>query len=1065
MHVFTHLKTAKRSRLAIGVFLVATLFFNAVGTVFAGTTGSIQGTVTAEKTQTPLPGVRVSASAPTGSYKATTDARGFFSIAGVVPDTYTLSFELPGYQPQSQAGVSVFPDNTAKADQQLNKSLVTIGRVTARSAGGAFQPTQTTDSYTVTQQQIITAQGKDFNNNEVTLIASQPGASLDASGYPVIRGGRENEEGIQFEGIDYVDAYTNQFTNSLVTNGVSALQVIPGAGNASTGNAGTGTLNLIAKRGTYPAFGTLALEAGSQTYWHDVATEYGFATPNGRISNYFSYLGQRQGELYGNHNTNLVQIGRCCTSGNSFNVVNDYVDNFVYKFGPNLNQNLQLFYQGQVVQYALYAGFDPGNLQYRSNQPLALSTLAGLTGLDSATVGSTISLFPGQKTQTQALDQLPSYNQPNQAFKVQYNNNLNSSTYFDLRFARVASVVTFDFPITIPNSGIANQFQILQGGSRTIGAFDITKQVNENNLLTGGVKVSYVKPTFTNNNPSFGLISLSQAFGTPGYEVADFIPAGSAACPATDQLGNAINCGYLSSFFTGGLPRVPTFDQTADPYFRTEYAFYLNDQLNLGKRVRSELGLRYETANINLGNPVKDFGPGALAVDPKAAKPAFLEPRIALSYQLSPNDAVRASLGTSIQYSFFSNQVNLVNRHVYDAFNNIPSYNATLGSAFDPANPGATVAKYCGVKLNQPCKNYGDQLFWENQNAIIGQPITPTLPETFVNYDFSYSHQFPHAVGLKVTPFYRRGYNATAAASSIIGTDANNNPIFGPPTQTNFGANKTTGVEFLLTKDADYGLSGSLSATYQNGFSNVVPLSGSEDFSPSIPPDSLALGKQYRVGFLSPFVSQLSLQYKTHSGFRINPVINYIRGYPIGPGTTTAFNVNGKPVVVPNTNVTSQQGSNLVGQYVDPANPGSFFAPNILATRGTPDASDPGGILSNARFNTNLTVEFTPQVHKNITFGVQLYGLFNQVYGYPTLNDRYQPVATGVSGPLSGLVSRRSFPFLSQGIVYNYGNSVVGPVNIRGTSPYLLYPDNNFSFTAQTPQTPFFSLFYVQLKL
>ncbi len=1042
------------------------LFINSVGTLFAaGTTGSIQGTVTALKTSLGLPGVKITATAPTGTYSTTSDGRGFFSIAGVVPDTYTVSFELAGYQATAASGVSVFPDNTAKVDQTLDKTLVTIGRTTARSQGGAFQPTQTTDSYTVTSQQIITTQGKDFNNNEVTLIASQPGASLDAAGYPVIRGGRENEEGIQFEGIDYVDAYSNQFTNSLVTNGVASLQVIPGAGNAASGNAGTGTLNLIAKRGTNPAFGTMTAEAGTQTFWHDFGFEYGFATPNGRLSNYFSYLGQRQGELYGNHNTNLVQIGACCTSGNSFNTVNDFVDNLIYKFGPNNNQSLQAFYQGQVVQYALYAGFDPSNLQYRSNQPLALANLAFQTGLDPATVGNRISLFPGQATQTSPLNDLPAYNQPNQAFKLQYNNNINSSTYFDVRVARVAAVTTFEFPVTSPNSGIGQQFQIQQGGSRTIGAFDITKQFNQNNLVTAGFKASYVKPQFSFNDPSFGLIATSQAFGTPGYEVADFITAGSAGCPSTDQNGNPVTCGYLSNFFPSGIPRVPTYNQTATPYFRTEYAAYLTDQINLGKNLRAELGGRFEKANINLGNPVQDFGPGAFAIDKKASQPGFFEPRIAASYQLSKNDSVRASFGSSIQYSFFSNQINLVDRHTYDQFNAIPSFDTTLGMAYDPTNPKATVAKFCGVKLDQVCKNYGDQLFWENQNAVAGQPITPTLPETFTNYDFSYSHAFPHAIGVKITPFYRRGYNATAAASSIIATDANNNPIFGPAVQTNFGSNKTTGVEFLLTKDADYGLSGSLSATYQNGFSNVVPLSGSEDFAPSIPPDSLALGKQYRVGFLSPFVSQLSLQYKTRSGFRINPVINYIRGYPIGPGTTTAFNVNGKSVVVPNTNITSQQGSTAVGQYIDAANPGSFFKPNILATRGTPDTSDPGGILSNARFNTNLTVEFTPQAHKNVTFGVQLYGLFNNVYGYPQLNDRYQPVATGVAGPISGLVSRNSFPFLSQGIVYNYGNSLNGPVDIRGTSPYLIYPNNNFSFTAQTPQTPLFSLFYVQLKL
>ncbi len=1062
MHAHLGFSRSKGNRLLVGLLLTVALFFTSIGTLLAGTTGSIQGTITSASNKAPVAGVVVTAAAATGRYTTTTDARGFYSFTGVVPDTYTISFEKTGYEAQSVTGITVYADNVAKADESITLGLRTIARTTSRSQGGAFQPTQTTDSYTVTSQQILTNQGKDFNNNQVTLVASLPGASLDSSGYPVIRGGRENEEGFQFEGIDYVDAYTNQFTNSLVTNGVSSLQLQPGSGDASQGNAGTGVLNLIAKRGTYPGFGTVALEAAPQTFWHDLAVEYGFASPNGRFSNYFSYLGQRQAELYGNRNANLVQLGRCCTTGNSFNRLNDFVDNFIYKFGNNNNQNLQFFYQGQVVQYDLYAGFGSSALQFRSAQPLALNTLSGLSGIDPTTVGSIIGLFPGQTSQNQPLSEIPAYNQPNQAFKIQYNNNLNASTYFNLRFFDDAAVTTFNFPLTIPNSGIANQFNQLQGGQRMGGSFDLSKQLNGNNLLTAGLKYAYVRPVFTSYNPSLGLIALSQGFGTPGYEIADFIPAGSSGCPATDQFGAAVSCGYLGQFFKGGIPRVPAYNQTATPYFRDEYGAYFNDQLTFGK-AHGELGLRYDTANINLGNPQSDFGSGTFALSNKATKPSFLEPRVALSYQLTPSDSVRASFGRSIQYSFFSNQLSVVDRHLYDPYNNVPSYDNRIG-AFNPANPAATQAKFCGVKLDRTCTSYADQLFWENQNAVAGQPVTPVEPESFSNFDFSYSHQFPNRVGLKVTPFYRRGYNATATTSVIIGTNANNLPIFGPPTNTNLGVDRTTGVEFLLTRDSEYGLSGSLSATYLNEFSNVVPLSPGEDFAPTIPPDSLVLGKLYRVGFLSPFQSQLSLQYRTHSGFRINPVINYIRGYPYNPGTLTAFNVNGRSVVVPNTNVTSGQGTTAVGQYVDPANPGTFANPQILATRGTPDTHDPGGILSNARFNTNLTLEYSPP-NKHVTFGVQFYGLFNQIYGYPLLNDRYQPVATGVSGPISGLVSRASYPFLKQGIVYNYGNSVVGPVDIRGTSPYLIYPDNNFSFTSQTPQTPFLSLFYVQFKL
>ena len=78
-----------------------------------------------------------------------------------------------------------------------------------------------------------------------------------------------------------------------------------------------------------------------------------------------------------------------------------------------------------------------------------------------------------------------------------------------------------------------------------------------------------------------------------------------------------------------------------------------------------------------------------------------------------------------------------------------------------------------------------------------------------------------------------------------------------------------------------------------------------EDFFPSIPPESLRLGNTYRVGFLSPFVGSIALQERTRSGWRINPVFFYSRGFPISPGLITAASVNGSPFNLPNTNVTN----------------------------------------------------------------------------------------------------------------------------------------------------------------
>jgi hypothetical protein len=256
---------------------------------------------------------------------------------------------------------------------------------------------------------------------------------------------------------------------------------------------------------------------------------------------------------------------------------------------------------------------------------------------------------------------------------------------------------------------------------------------------------------------------------------------------------------------------------------------------------------------------------------------------------------------------------------------------------------------------------------------------------------------------------------------------------FNPPVVTNKGTNHATGLEFLLTKDAiATGLSGQFTATYINEFSNVIPLSASEDFFPSIPPASLLLGNLYRVGFLSPFQTSLDLNYETKSGWRISPQFTYNIGYPTNAGLVTAAFINGNPYNIPNTNFSGSinVAPNGTTQYVDPEDPGSLFNPNIAATRGTPESTWPGGKLTHPVTSANSTFEYN--LGHNHLIGLTVTNIFNSIYSGPSLNANYQPVATGLSGPLSGLHTLPFYPQLGQA---NYG-----PLT-RGQDAYINLPN------------------------
>jgi hypothetical protein len=224
LHELTH-RTKAGLRSVVSLALLLAFVLCSMPSAFAQTTtGNIQGTVSASQANTKLAGVSVTAVSPTGRYLATTDNSGFYSMNGVSPDTYTVTFKTNGYETITLTGVTVVQGSAANVSTTLNKTLQNIGRTQARSQSGAFQPAQTTDQYNVGAPQIATTLGKTGSTNEGNLLASIPGASFDSSGYPVLRGGREYEEGFQFEGIDYTDAFTHQFVNSLILNGAANFQ-------------------------------------------------------------------------------------------------------------------------------------------------------------------------------------------------------------------------------------------------------------------------------------------------------------------------------------------------------------------------------------------------------------------------------------------------------------------------------------------------------------------------------------------------------------------------------------------------------------------------------------------------------------------------------------------------------------------------------------------------------------------------------------------------------------------------------------------------------------------------
>jgi iron complex outermembrane receptor protein len=115
----------------------------------AGTTGTLRGRVLDAATHAPIAGAVVSAVSPSQAAQSVSDAAGEFSFISLQPDTYPVSATKAGYEPQSQAGITIVADQSASVALSLQKALKTIARTTSRSAQSLVHSGVTSDVFSI----------------------------------------------------------------------------------------------------------------------------------------------------------------------------------------------------------------------------------------------------------------------------------------------------------------------------------------------------------------------------------------------------------------------------------------------------------------------------------------------------------------------------------------------------------------------------------------------------------------------------------------------------------------------------------------------------------------------------------------------------------------------------------------------------------------------------------------------------------------------------------------------------------------------------------------------------
>ncbi len=93
------------------------------------TTGSVSGVVSDAQTGAPVANAAVTAASVSGVRTAKTNAKGFYVLQSLIPDTYTVSVQAEGYAAQATAGVTVQQEINVTVNARLEKTIKTIANV------------------------------------------------------------------------------------------------------------------------------------------------------------------------------------------------------------------------------------------------------------------------------------------------------------------------------------------------------------------------------------------------------------------------------------------------------------------------------------------------------------------------------------------------------------------------------------------------------------------------------------------------------------------------------------------------------------------------------------------------------------------------------------------------------------------------------------------------------------------------------------------------------------------------------------------------------------------------
>jgi outer membrane receptor for ferrienterochelin and colicin len=210
---------------------------------YAGTTGKISGKITDVATNESLVGANILINGT--SLGASTDVDGEYYIINIPPGIYSVTFRMVGYTPKVLENVRVQVDLTTKVSLELVQTTVQVDAVVVTMAKREIQKDLSSSERSMQTDQINALPSRDVTS----VLSLQAGVTKDAGGEIHIRGGRSSEISYMVDGVQVINGLDRSAGISIDDQSIEELKAITGTFNAEYGQALSGVVNIVTKKG------------------------------------------------------------------------------------------------------------------------------------------------------------------------------------------------------------------------------------------------------------------------------------------------------------------------------------------------------------------------------------------------------------------------------------------------------------------------------------------------------------------------------------------------------------------------------------------------------------------------------------------------------------------------------------------------------------------------------------------------------------------------------------------------------------------------------------------------